>query len=39
MMEIDAKTRKSAARKPDLLPLNSKPLPATIFMTSFSDVP
>jgi hypothetical protein len=39
MTEIEARNAKSAAETPDFLGLNSNPMPATIFMTSFSDVP
>jgi len=39
MTDIEAKNAMSAAEKPNFPWLNSIPVPATIFMTSFSDVP
>jgi len=39
MREIEAKNTDSVAGKPRLSWLNFNPLTATIFMTSFSDVP
>jgi hypothetical protein len=39
MAEIGAKDVKSAAEGPHFPLLNSNPVLATIFMTSFSDVP
>jgi len=39
MADFEARDAESAAENPTILRLDSNPMPASIFMTSFSDVP